>query len=268
MLNIMHHQTTAYHPEANSEVERLQCRLKDALRVCAAAANWAEDLPWVLLGLRSQSREGIGLSPAEAVFGVPLALPNEFLHAQEFSVDQIFNKFSKTLDTTAFSLSSKHNKSCQLPAELLRTPLVLVCRGGIAPLLARPMRDLTLSCTADLAPSPSGLGPGTRSSPPATSNPALTRKLSRAVRNAVADRPALAWWPSQPPPDAAVLLPPSRPHFQTCWFLHLYIRTSHDTVQEPFSHPEQRFLHALDRPPLHHSTAAVSATLAETTSKV
>jgi hypothetical protein len=98
------------------------------------------------------------------------------------------------------------------------------------------------------------LGPGTRSSPPATSNPALTRKLSRAVRNAAADRPALAWRPSQPLPDAAVLLPPSGPHFQTCWFLHLYIRTSHDTVQELFSHPEQMFLHALATPsPLHSS---------------
>jgi hypothetical protein len=138
MLNIMHHQTTAYHPEANSEVERLQCRLKDPLRACAAAATWAKELPWVLLGLRSQPREDTGLSPAEAVFGVPLVLPNEFLQAQEFSVDQIFNKFSKTLDTTAFSLPSKHNKSCQLPAELLRTPLVWVCRSGIALLLARP----------------------------------------------------------------------------------------------------------------------------------
>ncbi len=78
----MHHQTTAYHPEANSEVERLQCRLKDALLACAAAGNWAEELPWVLLGLRSQPREDASLSPAEAVFGVPLALPNEFLHAQ------------------------------------------------------------------------------------------------------------------------------------------------------------------------------------------
>ncbi len=51
MLNITHRQTTAYHPEANGAVERLHCRLKDALRACNAAATWAEELPWVLLGL-------------------------------------------------------------------------------------------------------------------------------------------------------------------------------------------------------------------------
>jgi hypothetical protein len=45
----MHHQTTAYHPEANSAVGRLHCSLKDALCAhAAAAATWAEELPWVL----------------------------------------------------------------------------------------------------------------------------------------------------------------------------------------------------------------------------
>jgi hypothetical protein len=58
----MHLQTTAYHPEANGAVERLHCCLKDALRVHAAAATWAEELPWVLLGLRAQPREDTGLS--------------------------------------------------------------------------------------------------------------------------------------------------------------------------------------------------------------
>jgi transposase InsO family protein len=51
MLNIAHHQTTAYHPESNSAVERLHRRLKDALRARAAAASWADELPFVLLGL-------------------------------------------------------------------------------------------------------------------------------------------------------------------------------------------------------------------------
>ncbi len=84
MLNIMHHQTTAYHPEANSAVKRLHYCLKDALRA------WAEELPWVLLGLHSQPGKVTGLSHAKAVLGVPLILPNEFLHAQEFSVESNF----------------------------------------------------------------------------------------------------------------------------------------------------------------------------------
>jgi hypothetical protein len=72
MLNIMHHQTTTYHPEENNAVVRLHRHLKDALCARAAAATWAEDLPWVLLRLRVQPREKTGLSPAEAVFGTPI----------------------------------------------------------------------------------------------------------------------------------------------------------------------------------------------------
>jgi transposase InsO family protein len=41
MLNILHCQTTTYHPEANGTVERLHHHLKDALRACAATATWA-----------------------------------------------------------------------------------------------------------------------------------------------------------------------------------------------------------------------------------
>ncbi len=51
MLHISHKQTTAYPPELNSAVKRLYRRLKDALRACAAAATWSEELPFVLLGL-------------------------------------------------------------------------------------------------------------------------------------------------------------------------------------------------------------------------
>ncbi len=51
MLHISHKQTMAYHPESNGTVKRLHCRLKDALRACAAAATWSEELPFVLLGL-------------------------------------------------------------------------------------------------------------------------------------------------------------------------------------------------------------------------
>jgi hypothetical protein len=77
MLNISHRQTTADHPESNVAVERLHRHLKDALRACAAAATWSKELPFVLLGLRTQPREDTGLSPPEAVFGAPIVLLNE-----------------------------------------------------------------------------------------------------------------------------------------------------------------------------------------------
>jgi transposase InsO family protein len=83
MLHISHKQTTAYHPKSNGAVLRLHHRLRDALRARTAAATWSEELPFVLLGLRAQPREDTGLSPAEAVFGAPIVLPNEFLQNEE-----------------------------------------------------------------------------------------------------------------------------------------------------------------------------------------
>jgi transposase InsO family protein len=79
MLNIAHRQTTAYHPESNGTVKRLHRCLKDTLRARAAEATWANELPFVLLGLRAQPKEDTGLSPAESVFGAPIVLTNEFL---------------------------------------------------------------------------------------------------------------------------------------------------------------------------------------------
>ncbi len=57
MLNISHRQTTAYHPELNNAVKRLHRRLKDAFRARTAVATWSEELPIVLLGLRTQPRK-------------------------------------------------------------------------------------------------------------------------------------------------------------------------------------------------------------------
>jgi transposase InsO family protein len=51
MLCIKHVQTTAYHPQANSLVERFHRQLKDALRAHLAGPTLTAYLPWVLLGL-------------------------------------------------------------------------------------------------------------------------------------------------------------------------------------------------------------------------
>ena len=63
-------------------VERLHRRLKDALRAHCSGLNWADHLPWVLLGLRTAPREDTGLSPAQAVLGCNLALPADRPDAQ------------------------------------------------------------------------------------------------------------------------------------------------------------------------------------------
>ena len=48
-LGIIHITTTAYHPQANSLVERFHCQLKDSMRARLTASAWPSHLPWVLL---------------------------------------------------------------------------------------------------------------------------------------------------------------------------------------------------------------------------
>ena len=83
VLGITHHQTTAYHPESNGMVERFHRSMKNSLRARCVDGSWNQQLPWVLLGLRTTPKEGIGLSAAEMVFGTTLCLPGEFLTVPE-----------------------------------------------------------------------------------------------------------------------------------------------------------------------------------------
>ncbi len=156
MLSITHRQTTAHHPESSGAIERLRHRLNDVLRAHITAATWAEEIHLLLLGLRAQMREDTGLSLAEAVFGAPIVLPNDFLQEDEISVDIISKKFPQSLDAPAFSLP-RHNSSRQLqgelPADLLSARLVWV-RAAVSSLLS------TLSMTAPTLASARDTTPG------------------------------------------------------------------------------------------------------------
>jgi hypothetical protein len=99
-------------------VERLHRCLKDALRTRGANASWAAELPWVLLGLRYQPREDSNISPAQAVYGTPLVLPNQFL-----SIDDTvtMNKFLVQINNILNNSSlPRHNVAAdrELPEDL------------------------------------------------------------------------------------------------------------------------------------------------------
>ena len=70
--------STPYHPACNSMVERCFRTLKAALRAHDNPTNWTENLPLVLLGLRSSVKEDIGVSSAHMVYGTSLHLPGQF----------------------------------------------------------------------------------------------------------------------------------------------------------------------------------------------
>ena len=71
--------TTAYHPQANGLVERLHRTLKASIKARLSGPNWMDELPWVLLGLRTTPIEDLSASPADLVYGAPLTVPGDFV---------------------------------------------------------------------------------------------------------------------------------------------------------------------------------------------
>jgi transposase InsO family protein len=82
-LGISHRTTTAWHPQANAQVERFHRTLKDALRARSADSGWLDHLPLVMLGIRNLPVAESGLSPAQLTFGAPVRLPGCFATGSE-----------------------------------------------------------------------------------------------------------------------------------------------------------------------------------------
>ena len=69
LLGISASTTTAYHPQANGMVERLHRQLKASLKARLCGPNWMDELPLVLLGIRTVWREDADCSAADLVYG-------------------------------------------------------------------------------------------------------------------------------------------------------------------------------------------------------
>lgn len=71
------HHTTAYHPQANGLVERFHRHLQFALKTRLTGLDWVDQLPWVLLGIRTAPKADLDTSFAElAVFEYCLLFVN------------------------------------------------------------------------------------------------------------------------------------------------------------------------------------------------
>jgi hypothetical protein len=142
LLNIQHSPTTAYHPQSNGLVERFHRRLKDALRSRAAAADWHDHLPSVLLGIRAAYREDSEFSPAEAVYGSQLILPGQLINSAESPSPSFLSELQTTMTGRPPPLA-RHNAApatSTLPDELLLARFALVRRDGAQPPLS-PIYD-------------------------------------------------------------------------------------------------------------------------------
>jgi cleavage and polyadenylation specificity factor subunit 1 len=141
ILNITRNTTTAFHPQANGMVERWHRRLKDALRARAAAADWADHLPWVLLALRAAPHEDSAASPAESVYGAQLVLPGEFLGTPEAPTEAFLERVRAAaaavpVQPAQHKVAADKKPPAVLPADLMAARMVLVRVDGHKPPLA------------------------------------------------------------------------------------------------------------------------------------
>lgn len=84
ILGVHRIHTTPYHPCSNGLVERFHRHLKTALKARANTIHWSDELPLVLLGIRTAVREDIGASPAELTYGQNIKVPGDiFTEASE-----------------------------------------------------------------------------------------------------------------------------------------------------------------------------------------
>ena len=140
LLGVAHIKTTAYHPQSNGMVERTHRQLKDALRARLATHDWPLHLPWVLLGLRSAPKEESGISSAELLYGSPLALPGQFIAAEEPPIADLLRQLRATDPLPTRPLPAPSPTSP--PDALLSVQYVYVRRlaaaGPLAPQYAGP----------------------------------------------------------------------------------------------------------------------------------
>lgn len=110
-------------------VEKFHRALKSTLRARLRSPNWIDELPWVLLGLRTAPKEDLHTSAAELVYGTVLTVPGDFIAP---SLDTTATKeFLQNLRDDVRSLqptpASRHCKiRAHVPNDLLKADYVFV----------------------------------------------------------------------------------------------------------------------------------------------
>ena len=105
--------------------------------------RWSDHLPWVLLGLRTTPKDGIGVSPAEMVYGETVSVPGEFFYqnsadeSTKFSLEQLRRVVGKF---APFRPTKKNYRKTNVSEDLLKTEYVFVREDSHRPPLTRPYR--------------------------------------------------------------------------------------------------------------------------------
>ena len=124
------HHTTAYHPQSNGLVERFHRHLKSALRARLSGPNWMEQLPWVLLGIRTAPKDDLSCSSADLVYGAPLTVPGDFIsNATQCTPFDLLSNICHSVTSLLPTPTSRHcSPPVFIPKGLEKAPFVFVRR--------------------------------------------------------------------------------------------------------------------------------------------
>lgn len=105
--------TTAFHPQSNGQIERWHRTLKAALIARGGSTTWTDELPTVLLGLRTTIRND--MSPAMMTYGSTLRIPSDFFMPTQLKVDDADYVRSLVRTMTSLSPSTRTNTQQSKP---------------------------------------------------------------------------------------------------------------------------------------------------------
>ncbi|KFD49163.1 hypothetical protein M513_09987 [Trichuris suis] len=131
LLGIKLHRTTAYHPQANGLVERFHPHLKSALRTRLTGPDWMDQLPWVLLGIRTAPKQDLATSSAQLVYGAPLTVPGDFIPYRrkgEEPANLLHRLREKVRALTPVPSSFHGNTWSHVPIDLKDSPYIFLRR--------------------------------------------------------------------------------------------------------------------------------------------
>lgn len=140
MFGITRIRTTAFHPQANGQIERWHRTLKAALMARGATTQWTHELPTVLLGLRTAIREN-SFSAAQMTYGCTLRLPSDFFEEKKskFEETEYVRRLSETM--TSLRPPSRHCTSHKAPflhQDLKKCTYVFLRNDAVRPPLTPP----------------------------------------------------------------------------------------------------------------------------------
>ena len=140
VLGTQRNRTTAYHPQANGLVERFHRHLKSSLKARLTNGNWVEELPIVLLGIRTTLKEDLSCTAAEMVYGTTLRLPGDFFSIPtEEDPSTLVSRLRTTMQSQEFLPPKWHGThATYIPSDLHKATHVYVRRDAHAPPLTRP----------------------------------------------------------------------------------------------------------------------------------